>query len=157
MKRLLVFVFLLPIICTSQYTAIPDQNFEQALIDLDYDNMIDGQVLTSSISSITNLDVNDNSILDLTGIEDFIALKKLYCNHNQITSLNVSGCTDLTELFCNNNQLTSLDVSQNAALTTLRCSDNQLTNLDVRECTALTDLFCDNNQLKRLDVKRTLL
>ena len=66
MKRLFVFVFLLPIICTSQYTSIPDQNFEQHLIDYGYDNIIDGQVLTSSISSITNLDVSNKSILDLT-------------------------------------------------------------------------------------------
>ena len=53
MKRLLVFVFLLPIICISQYTAIPDQNFEQFLIDEGYDNVLDGQVLTSNIDYLT--------------------------------------------------------------------------------------------------------
>ena len=34
--------------------SIPDQNFEQHLIDYGYDSIIDGQVLTSSISSITS-------------------------------------------------------------------------------------------------------
>ena len=55
MKRLLVFVFLLPIICTSQYTLIPDSIFEQELINLGYDTIHDGQVLTANISSIDSL------------------------------------------------------------------------------------------------------
>jgi Leucine-rich repeat (LRR) protein len=104
MKRFLFLLIFIPVYCFGQYTAIPDQNFEQALIDLGYDNVIDGQVFTSSISSITNLDVSDNSILNLTGIEDFIALKKLDCNYNQLTSLNVSCCTALTKLKCNDNK-----------------------------------------------------
>ena len=119
MKRLLVFVFLLPIVCISQYTSIPDQNFEQALIDLGYDNVIDGQVLTSNIDTITVLDVSGGVISDLTGIEDFTALTNLSCWNNQLTSLDVSGCNALTNLNCGWNQLTSLDVNQNTALTTL--------------------------------------
>jgi hypothetical protein len=42
MKRLFVLLFI-PIIGFSQYTSIPDQNFEQALIDLGYDNAVDGR------------------------------------------------------------------------------------------------------------------
>ena len=121
MKRLLVFVFLFPIICTSQYTAIPDQNFEQALIDLGYDNVIDGQVLTSNIDVITYLYVSNRNITDLTGIEDFTALTELYCSYNLLTNLDVSQNTALTRLACQNNQLTNLDVSQNIALTYLSC------------------------------------
>ena len=55
MKRLLSILLFIPILGFSQYTAIPDQNFEQALIDLGHDYDIDGQVLTANISSITNL------------------------------------------------------------------------------------------------------
>ena len=98
MKRLLVYVFLFPIICTSQYTAIPDQNFEQALIDLGYDNVIDGQVLTSSISAITSLDVVAENIPDLKGIEDFTALTFLNCGYNLLTSLDLSNNTALDTL-----------------------------------------------------------
>ena len=146
MKRLLVFVYLFPVLGFSQYTAIPDQNFEQALIDLGYDNVIDGQVLTSNIDTITVLNVNRISILDLTGIEDFIALKKLVCIGNQLTRLDVSKNTALTVLSCWHNQLTSLDVSQNTALTVLNCWHNQLTSLDVSKNTALTFLnFGSNN------------
>ncbi len=76
----------------------------------------------------------------------------LYCGENQLTSLDVSGCTALTWLNCSNNQLTSLDVSGCTALTTLYCGENQLTSLDLSGCTALATFECYNNQLTSLDV-----
>ena len=72
--------------------------------------------------------------------------------NNQLTSLNVSGCTILTDLECFGNKLTSLDVSGCTALTELKCYDNQLTSLNVSGCTALTTLECFNNKLTSLDV-----
>ena len=77
---------------------------------------------------------------------------ELYCDGNQLTSLDVSQNTALTTLDCRGNQLTSLDVSQNTALTKLDCKYNQLTSLNVSGCTALTDLDCKYNQLTSLDV-----
>ena len=40
-----------------QKTYVPDDNFEQALIDLGYDDVIDDSVLTSNIAAVTNLAV----------------------------------------------------------------------------------------------------
>lgn len=62
---------------TAQTTSIPDQNFEQHLIDegIDSDQTINGQVLTSDIASVQTLSLNQVS--DLTGLEDFIALESL--------------------------------------------------------------------------------
>ena len=152
MKRLLVILLLIPILGFSQYTAIPDQNFEQRLIDLGYDNVIDGQVLTSNIDAITNLNVSIRNISDLTGIEDFTALTDLNCRYNSLNSLDVSNNTALTYLNCGNNSLTNLDLSLNTALTYLYCNENQLTSLDVSQNTALTTLSCIYNQLTSLDV-----
>jgi hypothetical protein len=70
-------------ISIAQTTAIPDQNFEQSLIDLgiDSDNTVNGQVLTADIENIVVLDFGNLSsfetIIDLTGIEDFAALEVL--------------------------------------------------------------------------------
>lgn len=67
----------------AQTTAIPDENFEQALIDLniDSDGIINGQVLTADISDIVELNFENVSfsgtITDLTGIEGFSALEIL--------------------------------------------------------------------------------
>ena len=55
----------------SQKTYVPDDNFEQALIDLGYDDALDDSVLTANISDVTNLNVNNKNITSLTGIEGF--------------------------------------------------------------------------------------
>ena len=154
MKKLILLLFLgFILVGFSQNTAIPDSNFEQALIGLGYDTApINGSVPTANISGVTFLDVSSKNITDLTGIEDFTALTSLYCGANQLTSLDVSTNTALTTLYCDSNQLTSLDVSTNTALTYLLCSNNQLTSLDVSTNTALVSLYCDSNQLTSLDV-----
>jgi hypothetical protein len=153
MKKLLLLPLIaISFVVTAQTTAIPDANFEQALITLGYDNVIDGGVLTANISGVTSLDVQSQNISDLTGIEDFTALTYLICGSNQLTSLDVSQNTALLGLICGSNQLTSLDVSQNTALEDLWCPNNQLTTLDVSQNTALDYLVCDTNQLTNLDV-----
>ena len=135
-----------------QKTYVPDDNFEQALIDLGYDDVLNDSVLTANISGVTTLNVSNDSISDLTGIEGFTALDTLDCSSNQLTALDVSSNTSLTNLNCGGNELTSLDVSNNTDLTTLHCNNNQLTSLDVSNNTALTDLRCGSNELTSLDV-----
>ncbi|HHZ65245.1 MAG TPA: T9SS type A sorting domain-containing protein [Flavobacteriales bacterium] len=152
MKKLLLLFTLVPCLAFGQTTAIPDANFEQALIDLGYDNVIDGSVLTANIDTVTNLDVYSKSISDLTGIEDFTALTSLSCDSNQLYGLDVSQNSALINLHCSNNQLISLDVSNNTSLVTLWCRFNQVTNLDVSNNSALTSLDCGYNQLTNLDV-----
>ncbi len=110
-----------------------------------------------NITAVTELDVsgsysNPGSLTSIQGIEYFESLTKLDCASNQLTSLNVSGCTALTELWCNGNQLTSLNVSGCTALTELWCGSNQLTTLNVRKNTKLWLLYCSGNQLTALDV-----
>ncbi len=175
MKKLLFLVLLLSnFFGYSQYTLIPDVNFEQALIGLGIDNgTIDGKVLTMNISNQIGLQVSGKKISDLTGIQDFSALTSLDCNDNNLTNLDVSnntslwslGCssnqltslkinTSLTALYCPSNQLTSLDVSKNKSLFGLNCSGNLLTSLDVSKNTLLTDLYTSYNNLTNLDVSK---
>ena len=88
-------------ICLAQTTAIPDPNFEQALIDLGHDSgVINGSVPTININTITDLSVNNYNIDDLTGIEDFVSLEILSCLFNNISNLNVGNLTALRELKC---------------------------------------------------------
>tara|TARA_Y100000590_G_scaffold317944_1_gene359714 strand:+ start:267 stop:3701 length:3435 start_codon:yes stop_codon:yes gene_type:complete len=134
------------------YTFVPDDNFEQALIDLGYDDVLDNYVVTDNISGVTSLDVREKEISDLTGIAGFSALRSLYCFYNELTSLDVSANTALLYINCINNQLTTLDLSANTALLNLYCNNNQLTALDVSNNTALNGIGCSNNQLTALDV-----
>ena len=137
-------------------TYIPDNNFEQELIDLGYDDVIDDYVKTANIETITQLELHSKNISDLTGIEDFSSLRILKCGNNQLTSLDVSNNTSLIELWCYGNQLTSLDVSNNTNLEVLECYGNQLSSLDVSNNTELIVLACGENQLSSLDVSNNI-
>ena len=99
-----------PFLLMGQKTFIPDDAFEQALINLDLDIIFDDSVNTSAIDTVQSLYITNEGISDLTGIEDFIALRDLFCYDNQLQSLDLSNNPNLFEVNCNNNQLTTLSV-----------------------------------------------
>ena len=74
---------------------MPDDNFEQALIDLRYDAVLDGKLQASLISAVTSLDVHYIGITNLTGIEGFTSLVSLNCGANSLSELDVSENTNL--------------------------------------------------------------
>lgn len=141
----------------AQYTLIPDEKFETKLIQLGIDtDSINGKVLTNNIASITNLQVSDAQITDLTGIEGFSSLVSLRCKNNKLTSLDLSKNNSLTTLQCYENQLVNLDLSNNKALTTLDCSSNLIESLNLFENTALRNLNCSNNKLSILNLNTNI-
>lgn len=138
----------------SSFTAIPDSNFEDKLIALKIDiDGKNGKVLTSSISKITDLNVQLSDIKDLTGIQDFTSLEFLNCQFNFLTSLNVTKNSKLIELYTHGNDLTTLNVSANTALTTLQVNKNKLTALDISKNTKLVYVNVSENALKTLNLK----
>ena len=112
--------------------------------------------MQASISGVTSLDVNNQNINNLTGIEDFIGLIFLECQENQINSLNVSTLSLLKTFYCFDNQLSLLDVSSNLDLENLHCYENQITNIDLSQNTQLYDLQLGENQLNSLDITNNL-
>lgn len=150
---IVTFILLIPCIGWSQNTYIPDDNFEQVLIDLGFDTPpLDNYISTTTVLGITNLNISDKNISDLTGIEDFINLNILTCDNNNLTSLNVTTCTKLIQLFCRFNQLSTIDVTKNIALDIFWCEGNQLTNLDVTKNINLISLVCRDNPINQLNV-----
>ena len=155
-KLLFISALALSIHTFAQTTAIPDVNFEQALIDLgwDSDETVNGEVLTSDINSKTSLNVASLNISDLTGIEDFVGLNFLYCHANNLTSLDVSNLTALTFLSCRVNQITSLDLTNNSALTDVIIQENLITGeIDLSAATGLIKFTAYNNNILRVNVK----
>ncbi len=140
-----------------QNTFVPDANFEQALIDEGYDSgPLDGNVLTSNISDILNLDIKNRGITNLTGIEDFSALKNLDCSGNLLINIDVRPLSNLQILWCFENQITNLNVDQNISLTALRCENNKLTSLNLSNNINLVDLACEQNKITTIDVSNSV-
>ena len=129
----------------------PDAKFRQYIAD-NFDKDGDGVLSAEEITAVTEIDVHNKGISDLTGIEYFENLECLDCSLNKLTTLDLNNNTALIELNCYYNQLTSLDVSSNTALIVLYCELNQLTSLDVSSNTALLYLSCHSNQLTSLDI-----
>ncbi|MGH1386812.1 hypothetical protein [Kordia sp.] len=134
------------------YTAIPDANFEAALEALGHDDISsDGQVLTALIEVVTNLNVSNEGITDLTGIEDFIALTSLNVSDNTIGSLDITNSPNLVTLTASACGLSSLDISQNTLLENLSADSNQLTSLNTTNNTALKTVVLYGNLIATAD------
>ena len=134
-------------------TNFPDENFRTVVAGTSIDKDADGYLSAKEIAAVTKLDVSNQDIESLKGVEFFNALEKLYCDRNKLTDLDVSKNTKLTELSCWGNRLTNLDVSKNTKLTELYCDNNQLTDLDVSKNTKLTKLHCYGNQIKGVQMQ----
>jgi hypothetical protein len=136
----------------AQHTAIPDQNFEQALIDLGLDDVIDGQVLTANIINVIELDIPGLGIQDLTGIEDFSSLLVLWGEDNTISSLDISQNFALELLVIDNNPLTNIDITNNLNLWAFSASDSFLTTLDTNMNLDLEILRIGDSNITSLDL-----
>ena len=132
---------------------VPDKTFREYLLK-QFDKDGNGVLTPAERYAVTEIDVENKYISNLSGLQFFPNLKVLNCGHNRLTSLDVSKNTVLQELVCWENQLTSLDVSQNTALQELACFENQLTSLDVSQNPALQKLNCGHNRLTSLDVSK---
>ncbi|TXK73051.1 T9SS type A sorting domain-containing protein [Mesonia sp. K4-1] len=144
-----ILLFLVGILTTSisaQTTSIPDQGFEQALIDLgiDSDQTINGQVLTSDVASVTSLDLSPYNggyyfVQNISGIQAFTSLKilnlsevGLYTNlgYSPGPPLDLSALTQLEEFYFNGHgDLITLNVPEvilnnNPNLTRLEAGGN---------------------------------
>jgi surface protein len=178
-KLLYLLFFIVAIDMAAQTIYIPDDNFEQALIDLGYDDVLDDYVLTNNINLIKVLDIQSKNIVDLTGISGFIALENLDLDYNnvikldltsninlkvlsikrnKIDDLNIESCIDLIELYADNNELTSLNISKNIKLEIIEIFDgslytggNKLTELDISKNLELVRIDCSANSLEALD------
>jgi len=152
--------------CIAVGTAIPDQEFEQRLIDLGYDDVLDGFVPTSNINTITNLAVTSypnqnyaNKITDLTGIEDFVALTQINVNYNSLATIDLSSLSNLTNLHALNSGITSLSFhdgvnAYNPGLYDVKINFNNMSTIDLSKNTSLVVLQIKGSFLTSLDLSQ---
>ena len=89
-------------------TNFPDANFLKCV---EYLEGADDKKLTrKEIAKITELNVAGMKIESLQGIEHFTALRKLHCQNNKLTKLDVSKNTNLNELYCYYNEIKPSDM-----------------------------------------------
>ena len=129
----------------------PDSAFRNYVLE-EIDRDDDELLSEHEINLVNYINVHYMRISSLQGIEFFPNLNILYCQDNQLDSIDISQNTALVELYCYNNNLSSLDVSNNPRLRELCCYSNSLTSLDVSHNSNLQELSCFDNQISNLDV-----
>ena len=156
--------------------AIPDNYFRVRVNGYDYNQ--DGQIQMSEALSVTSLDLSNPDIWnypisDMTGIEAFKNVKDLFIAGNPLgavdlsaltklenlsmsrtncTAVNVTGLTLLKSFIADTGQIASLDVSTCTSLEDLIVARQLLTSLNISGLTGIKRLYCNNNQLTSLDV-----
>lgn len=134
------------------------------LTSIDIDKLTNLQSLNLSNNKFTTLNISSSWTLKSLNVANNTSLTNLVVNNNKIlNTFNVDGCANLTELRFTNNvstslaplsitglsKLTYLSVSGCTYLTTLDCSNNQLSQLDIRNCKWLAYLHIYNNKLSK--------
>ena len=129
----------------------PNYEFRQYLKDkIDTDG--DGHLNDTELN-IWDLEVTSQHIANLKGIEYFTNLRRLYCNDNKLTELDLSGNAQSQQVYCSSNKLEKLDLSGNSQMRIVECNDNEnLTTLNVSSNQYLRILRCRNNNLSELNL-----
>ncbi|ENN77219.1 hypothetical protein YQE_06049, partial [Dendroctonus ponderosae] len=130
-------------------------------------NRLKGHIILGNYTSLTHLDVSENSIeiLDLGAVEQ---LKVLQCSRNSLAQLTLfgknlvstlpdwlSGCNELRSLFASNNSITALPnhifCNEMPCLQTVQLAYNQLHCLPmIQRRLPIQELFLQNNSLSNL-------
>ncbi len=150
-----------------ELTYVPDDNFENYLETHDASGNVvnigdatslgngivnDDQVATLKIETVTTLNIESQSIADLTGIADFIALESLNCDYNDLTTLDITHNTNLKILNAAENDFTTIDLTPNTSLEEVNLRSNKITSLLIDNNPNLKELNVGKNRLTTLDV-----
>lgn len=132
-------------------TYVPDDSFEQQLINEGYDDVLDDYVLTSKISEVERLFLS--GIKDFTGLDAFVSLEYLFIGDSWDPSyaFNAGDFPNLSELTLSFVQLKSLKIDETSNLQYLYPSMG-LETLIVTNNRSLTSLGLDESFIKSATV-----
>ncbi len=130
----------------------PDEHFRAWV----QDNLAGGKtyMTPTEVNAVTAIYCDGEHIASLKGIGKFPNLEDLDCSSNKLISLDLSGNKKLIEVECEHNQLTSLNVTKCTLLEELQCWDNSLSSLDLTANTNLLYLDAENNNFKSINLSK---
>ena len=134
-------------------TTFPDATFRSYLKD-NYDKDRDGILSDSEIKNISVLMIGQKGITSLKGIEYLSNLENVYAYQNDLTEADFSGLRYLWVLDVSENEnLTSLNLSGCSMLHNLYIQDTALTGVDISGSPDLRELDSYRNKVYTLDIR----
>ena len=136
---------------TTNLYALDDQG-QSIIIDTNNDDQID--VNEAALAYRLNIErtLQTDAITNLSGIENFVNLRVLYCQGNDLTQLNLQSLTHLEELNCGDNILTVLNIVGMTSLKKIELRGNQFQTIDFSGLSNLEWLNLTSNPLQNLDL-----
>ena len=140
-------------------TYIPDDNFEQSIIDAGFDDKLDDYIITQNISGIVRLGTSESEIKlfnkgikNLIGLDEFRSLKEFSADLNLIDSVDFSKNLNLETISIYYNDIKSIDISKNENLKSLNILGNpiQTSTVDISKNINLEVLFIGGSTGTRL-------
>ncbi len=89
--------------------------------------------------------------LDVSGLSN---LMNLNCDHNSISSINFTNCPMLDNIEIGSNAITSIDLTGLTNITFLHCNDNLISEIIATNTVNIAEIIADNNQLVDLDCSK---
>jgi Leucine-rich repeat (LRR) protein len=136
--------------CLINKDTFPDAKFRAYVKGYDTDG--DDSLSWNELFSLSSLQVEDQGITDLTGMEYFTHLISIQAAGNQLKKIDTTKNALLEIIYISSNSLTSLDLSRNPNLMIVECQKNQLTSLNLGISPSLYSLDCSVNRLTKLDL-----
>ncbi|WP_026934278.1 hypothetical protein [Christiangramia echinicola] len=139
-------------------TYVPDDGFEEFLIDSGFDHVMDDYVLSENIYSVEYLYMEDyyyGSFNDMTGIEDFKSLKFLQIigyHSDNLRSIDLSGNTNLEGIYFEIPTLEAIDLSQNDKLDYVFIQEAKFETIDFSKNPLLRAFEFNGGSIKTIDL-----
>lgn len=110
----------------------------------------------SNASNLRTIDVSNNSISTIKGLNNNRDLVELNASYNELSSINLSHNKDLVTVDVSGNKLKQIDVSQNDELVNLYANENNLTNINIENNKNLSDLSISYNNIRKLEISGSI-
>ncbi|MGP1521614.1 MAG: hypothetical protein ACTTIZ_08965 [Treponema sp.] len=93
---------------------------------------------------------------ELTSVDLSLCKELTYCNLEStgIASIDISKNTELTTLYLDNTKITNIDISKNIELKLLSLNNTGITNIELSNNTKLTELYLSKTEITSIDVSK---
>ena len=121
-------------------------------LNIDYcDNLTSLDV--SNLTNLTDLSCSSNDTMTSLNLSGCTALEDLNCQYGALTSLDLSGLSNLSTMFAENNNISTIDVTGAVSLGNLNIAFNQITTLTVQDLPVLQSISATGNMISNFDIQ----
>jgi Leucine-rich repeat (LRR) protein len=105
-----------------------------------------GTINLNNLPMLTEFNANSAKLQTLTA-SNHLKIIKIDVGSNNLTSLDITGCSKLKELYCRNNKLSTLTMNNANSLKTIDCSNNELREIVLPSGATVSNLNISGNRI----------